>query len=118
MEESDLIMNILSDYDNEIEIKSCDEAFLDMTNYLKSHNIIHKDDIINVGYEIKNKIYNSRKLTCSIGIACNKKLAKICSDKNKPNEIFYLDFNQEAVNNFLKPLNIRKIPSIGPKNRN
>ena len=115
MEESDKIMNILAEYDNEIEIRSCDEAFLDMTNYLKQRNIKNKDEIINVANEIKNKIYFSRKLTCSIGIACNKKLAKICSDQNKPNGIFYLDFEQEAINNFLKPLNIRKIPFIGPK---
>ena len=115
MEESDKIMNILSEYDNEIEIRSCDEAYLDMTNYLKNRGLKNKEEIINVANEIKNKIFLSRKLTCSIGIACNKKLAKICSDQNKPNGIFYLDFEQQAINDFLKPLNIRKIPFIGPK---
>ena len=115
MEESDKIMNILSEYDNEIEIRSCDEAYLDMTNYLKNRGLKNKEEIINVANEIKNKIFLSRKLTCSIGIACNKKLAKICSDQNKPNGIFYLDFDQQAINDFLKPLNIRKIPFIGPK---
>jgi nucleotidyltransferase/DNA polymerase involved in DNA repair len=35
--------------------------------------------------EIKEKILNDTKLTCSIGVAPNKRLAKIAAEVNKPN---------------------------------
>ncbi len=40
--------------------------------------------------EIREKIKQATKLTCSAGIACNKMLAKICSDINKPDGQFFL----------------------------
>lgn len=40
-------------------------------------------------------------------------LAKICSDRNKPNGQFLLEANREAVMEFIRPLPIRKISGIG-----
>lgn len=40
-------------------------------------------------------------------------LAKVCSDKNKPNGQFILENSKEAVNDFIKDLPIRKISGIG-----
>ena len=40
-------------------------------------------------------------------------LAKVCSDKNKPNGQFVLENNKEAVLQFIKDLAIRKISGIG-----
>jgi nucleotidyltransferase/DNA polymerase involved in DNA repair len=34
---------------------------------------------------IRERIYNEMGMTASAGIACNKMLAKICSELNKPN---------------------------------
>jgi len=52
-------------------------------------------------------------LTCSAGIACNRMLAKICSDLNKPNGIDSLllasNFALIDVGQFIVPSNIRKI---------
>ena len=54
-------------------------------------------------------------MTCSCGIACNKRLAKICSDYNKPDGIFFLDFEPKVIEEFVEKLSIRKIPFIGSK---
>ena len=55
------------------------------------------------------------KLTCSCGIACNKTLAKICSDYNKPDGFFFLDYEPKVIEEFVEKLSIRKIPFIGSK---
>ena len=43
------------------------------------------------------------------GIAPNCLLAKICSDKNKPNGQYRLPFTAEAMQEFMKDLPIRKV---------
>jgi DNA polymerase kappa len=40
-------------------------------------------------------------------------LAKICSDKNKPNGQFHLPFESEAIIHFMHDLSIRRVPGIG-----
>ena len=52
-------------------------------------------------------------LTCSAGIAANGLLAKICSDRNKPNGQFCLPRTKEAIQEFLHSLPIRKVSGIG-----
>lgn len=52
-------------------------------------------------------------LTISAGIAANRLLAKICSDKNKPNGQFELEFSREAITKFMRDLPVRKIPGFG-----
>ena len=113
--ESIKIMNILEEYDIFIESMGLDEAYLDLTDYCKNKKIYTKEGIIEVANEIKKKIFEETKLTCSCGIACNKTLAKICSDYNKPNGLFYLDYEPNIIEDFISKLSIRKIPFIGSK---
>jgi len=61
-------------------------------------------------------VFEETKLTVSAGIAPNKMLAKICSDKNKPNGQFQLEFESKAIMSFMHDLSIRKIPGIGRVN--
>jgi DNA polymerase kappa len=113
--ESEKIMNVIMEYDENYESMGLDEAYVDLTNYCFENNIKTEEDIIKLGKEIKKKIFDSTKLTSSIGIAANKTLAKICSDYNKPDGLYFLKFNQNAILEFMKPMNIRKIPFIGNK---
>lgn len=64
--------------------------------------------------EIRHRIYLATKLTASAGIACNLRLAKLCSDKNKPNGQFRLASNLEAILEFIQNMPVRKINGIGP----
>ena len=113
--ESIKIMSILEEYDLFIESMGLDEAYLDLTDYCKNKKIYTREGIIEVANEIKRKIFEETKLTCSCGIACNKTLAKICSDYNKPNGLFYLDYEPNIIEEFVSKLSIRKIPFIGSK---
>ncbi|CAO3646269.1 unnamed protein product [Mucor hiemalis] len=64
--------------------------------------------------KIRQEIFESTKLTASAGIACNRTLAKVCSDYNKPNGQYYLPIDSKAaVLNFVKDLKLRNIPGVG-----
>jgi DNA polymerase-4 len=82
-----------------------DEAFLDITESGDS------DETIAAG--IKEGIRERTGLTCSIGIAPNKLLAKIASDMNKPDGVTIL--SGQEIETRLWPLPIRKLYGIGPK---
>ena len=62
---------------------------------------------------MKDDIYASEELTCSIGIAPNKILAKIASDSDKPNGLVVV--KPLYISEFLAPLKITIIPGIGKK---
>ena len=55
-------------------------------------------------------------MTASCGIACNKMLAKICSDMNKPDGQTYLENTVPAIIDFMAKLPVRKLPGVGKVN--
>ncbi|XP_013967747.1 DNA polymerase kappa isoform X2 [Canis lupus familiaris] len=63
--------------------------------------------------EIRFRIEQKTTLTASAGIAPNTMLAKVCSDKNKPNGQYQVLPNRQAVMDFIKDLPIRKVSGIG-----
>ncbi|KAL0628071.1 DNA polymerase kappa [Plecturocebus cupreus] len=63
--------------------------------------------------EIRFRIQQKTTLTASAGIAPNTMLAKVCSDKNKPNGQYRILPNRQAVMDFIKDLPIRKVSGIG-----
>ncbi|KAL3866832.1 hypothetical protein ACJMK2_044093 [Sinanodonta woodiana] len=63
--------------------------------------------------EMRFRIEQRTRLTASAGIAANMMLAKVCSDKNKPNGQYRLPNTRDAVMQFIKDLPIRKISGIG-----
>jgi len=78
---SSQIMEFLRKYADGFEQTSIDEAYLDISqktggSYEKAKKIAEK---------IKSELKKDQKLTCSIGISCNKLIAKIASDYKKPN---------------------------------
>jgi len=72
------INKIFYDYTDMVEPYSIDESFLDLTRS-KSNPLI-------VGADIKSRIRDEvgEWLTCSVGIASNKFMAKLASDMKKP----------------------------------
>lgn len=63
--------------------------------------------------ELRFRIEQKTRLTASAGIAPNVMLAKICSDRNKPNGQFFLEPDRDIVLKFVHSLPIRKISGIG-----
>jgi nucleotidyltransferase/DNA polymerase involved in DNA repair len=74
-----------------------------------------EDDVgrIFVGDKIRKIIFENTHLTASCGIACNKLLAKICSDHNKPNGLTFLQPSGIEISKFMDDLPIKKLQGIG-----
>jgi DNA polymerase IV len=62
---------------------------------------------------IQKAIFDDTGLTCSVGVAPNKLLAKMASEFNKPNGISVV--MAEDLSTLIWPLACRKINGIGPK---
>ncbi|NMX21156.1 DNA polymerase IV [ANME-1 cluster archaeon GoMg4] len=102
------LMSILRTYADKLEQVSIDEAFLDVRTKVHDWN-----DAKEYAQAIKRAILEKEGLTCSIGVAPNKTIAKIASDFVKPNGLTVVE--HENVREFLAPLPVKKIPGVGPK---
>ena len=63
--------------------------------------------------KIRASINERMKMTSSVGIACNKMLAKICSEQNKPDGYSYLAFDSDKIEEFMRHKKVRDIPGVG-----
>ncbi|CDH50289.1 dna-directed polymerase kappa [Lichtheimia corymbifera JMRC:FSU:9682] len=106
---SNKVRAIFAKYDPDFAPMSLDEAYLNLTNYLKTTTMSPPE----VVQQIRQEIFEETQLTASAGIGANKMLSKICSDMNKPNGQYYLPNDINAIRDFIKDLSIRKIPGIG-----
>ncbi len=102
------IMKILEDFTPLVEPVSIDEAFLDITG---TEDLLGNPE--QIAGQIKERIYSETGLTCSIGIAPNKFLAKVASDLHKPDGLTIIQADQ--VDTFLATLPVEKIPGVGTR---
>jgi DNA polymerase IV (DinB-like DNA polymerase) len=124
-EVSEKIMEIIKKYSDVVEVASIDEAYFDLSPHLmrRCGDLSSAGDYkkaTEICKKIKKEIYEKERLTCSIGIGPNKLISKISSGFKKPDGLTIIGSDDEAtctelVEEFLEPLNIRKIPGIGPK---
>lgn len=103
------VRHIIVDYDPRFESASIDEAYLNITQYCLDHDISPSDAVDQLRREVQTKT----KITISAGIAANAKLAKICSNKNKPNGQFLLASDRNTIISFMRDLPTRKVNGIG-----
>lgn len=64
---------------------------------------------------IKDEVKSAAQISCSIGVAPNKMLAKIASDFQKPDGLTVV--RPQDAQGFVSALDVDKIPGIGPKTR-
>jgi len=102
------IFSILKEYTPLVEVASIDEAYLDVSGSL----LLFKS-AFHIAQSIKEKIREKEQITCSIGIAPNKLLAKLGSRLKKPDGLTIL--RKEDVEEILKELPVSKLHGIGPK---
>ncbi len=107
-EVSEQIMAILQDFSPLVEQASVDEAYLDVTGTERLFGPPPQ-----LAAAIKQAIREQTQLTCSIGMAPVKFLAKIASDYRKPDGLFILE--PADVPDFLKTLPVGKIPGVGKR---
>jgi len=102
------VMDLLRKHADKFEQTGIDEAFLDVSDRTK--NIEEAKDL---AMAIKKDMRDSVGITCSIGIAPNKSLAKIASDRQKPDGLTVVPFDDPK--GFLAPLPVADIPGVGTK---
>jgi len=98
-----------------------DTKFEDTLDLRLSLEILHSfpttvciDRMKSIVAEMRNRVRSvTGGLTCSAGVAPNFLLAKIASDRNKPNGQLIVGSEHEKVTEFLNPLPIRKVSGIG-----
>jgi DNA polymerase IV (DinB-like DNA polymerase) len=105
---SNSIMRILKSHADKFEQGGIDEAYLDISSRVKDF-----DEAKEYAKRIMEKVLDKEGLTCSIGVAPNKLVAKIASDFKKPYGLTVV--KPEDVQEFLFPLAVRKILGVGPK---
>lgn len=103
------VRKVLTKYDPELEMMSLDEAYLDVTPLLAERSI----SAWQLAQELRDEVHATTGLTCSVGIAANRRLAKVCSDINKPNGQYCLPNHNQAIRKFVETLPVRKISGIG-----
>ena len=103
------VREVLALYDANFESASCDEAYLNLTEYCQKHHMTPQEAVS----QMRADVYEKAKITVSAGIAANAKLAKICSNKNKPNGQFLLPSDRQTIMEFMRTLPTRKVNGIG-----
>jgi DNA polymerase kappa len=103
------VREVLVDYDPRFESASIDEAYLNITNYCETHNIEPEEAV----EQLRREVHEKTKITVSAGIAANAKLAKICSNINKPNGQFRLANDRSTIIAFMRDLSVRKVNGVG-----
>lgn len=100
------VLKILSSCTPKVEPVSIDEAFLDITGCEK---LFGKAE--DIAREIKTRIKKEVGLTCSLGVAPNKFLAKVASGMQKPDGLVIVRDNDKE--SFLANLPVGKIWGVG-----
>jgi DNA polymerase IV len=105
---SEHVMKIFRDVSPHVEPISLDEAFIDVTGAKR---------LLGSGREIammiRAKVEKEQGITCSVGIAPNKFIAKLASQHCKPNGL--LEIATDQILSFLHPLPASAIWGVGPK---
>lgn len=103
------IRAIITQYDPQFESASIDEAYLNITAYC-DENQLEPDEAVS---RMRAEILKTTKISVSAGIAPNAKVAKISSNRNKPNGQFRVPNDRDAIMEFMKELPMRKVNGVG-----
>jgi DNA polymerase IV (DinB-like DNA polymerase) len=103
------IMATLRRFADRLEPSGIEEGYLDLTtrsggDFLRARELAK---------EVKAAIRKEHGISCSVGIAPSKAVAKIASDFEKPDGLTVV--LPDHVVEFLAPISIRKIYGVGPK---
>jgi DNA polymerase-4 len=103
---SDIVMTLLREASPLIEPLSVDEAFVDLEAGPS------RDDPREVARRLRADIRTATGLTASVGLAGSKLLAKIASEKAKPDGLVVVEPGTEQA--LLDPMPVRTLPGVGP----
>ena len=105
---SDGVMEIFRDITPEVEPLSLDEAFLDVQGALR-----RLGTPLEIAHIIRTRVSQEQGITCSVGIASTKFVAKLASTAIKPDGMLLVP--PDRVIDFLHPLPVSALWGVGPK---
>ncbi|WP_316557748.1 DNA polymerase IV [Methanimicrococcus hongohii] len=105
---SDNAVKIIQKYVKTVQQVSIDEAYVLLKDDVKTY-----EEAAECARKIKSEIAAAERITCTVGIAPNKSVAKIASGYQKPDGLTVV--RPEEVLGFLSPLPVTKIPGVGKK---
>ena len=91
-----------------VEQTGIDEGYLDLGDQARDFLAARA-----LAEAVQTAVRGTTQLTCSLGIASCKVVAKIASDRRKPAGITVVPAGREAA--FLAPLEARTLPGVGPR---
>ena len=91
-----------------VERTGLDEGYLDVGEVADDYL-----DARRVAEAVQAAVRGATSLTCSLGVASCKVVAKVASDRRKPGGLTVVPAGREAA--FLAPFDVRKLPGVGPK---
>jgi DNA polymerase IV len=91
-----------------VEQTGIDEGYLDLSDEAADFLAARR-----LAEAIQTAVRGTTNLTCSLGISSCKVVAKIASDRRKPGGVTVVPQGREAE--FLAPLDVRKLPGVGPR---
>lgn len=103
---SDRVVSLLNHFSPVVEQVSIDEAYMDISGSQRLLGSLEE-----IGIQIKESIKEEVNLTCSVGIAPVRFIAKIASDMDKPDGLTII--KPEDVDGFIRNLPIGKVPGVG-----
>ncbi len=106
-EVSSQIHSIFRDFTQIIEPLSLDEAYLDVSEACE-----YGATATGIAEEIRARIHDKTGLTASAGVSCNKFLAKLASDQNKPDGLTVIRPHQAEA--YVASLPVGRFHGVGP----
>ncbi|MBG6076362.1 DNA polymerase IV [Polaromonas sp. CG_9.11] len=106
---SRLFKSTIAEVAPQVEDRGIDEVYIDFTDVPGGQ----REGGRALARLIQRAIFEKTGLTCSIGVAPNKLLAKMASEFDKPNGISIVQ--EDDLQARIWPLGVRKINGIGPK---
>jgi DNA polymerase-4 len=91
-----------------VEQAGIDEGYLDLEQVAPAF-----DDARAVAESVRAVVRARTRLSCSLGVATSKVVAKVASDRRKPGGLTVVRPGREAA--FLAPFPIRLLPGVGPR---
>ncbi len=104
------VFEILEHYSPFVEGVSVDEAFLDVTGTVHLFG-----DPRTLGERLRAEVRERCRLTCSVGLAPNRLLAKIGSEEAKPDGLVVMPFADDEVRAWLAPRPVKILWGVGKK---
>ncbi|HEY7042333.1 MAG TPA: DNA polymerase IV, partial [Nocardioidaceae bacterium] len=105
---SSAVMELFRSITAKVETLSMDEAFLDVSGSLRRFSSPTR-----IGEYLRATIYDEQRITCSVGIAETTQLAKLASQRAKPDGLVVVP--REEVVSFLHPLGVEELWGVGEK---